>query len=579
MFSEAVIGSSSTEGSIVIHDIRTGVRLGTLTNTPVGYSHGFCTNASIESQTQVTPPWVLALSKGKPMWSVYPLAKGDRSTKMTFPCPEQLTCVEATPDGVYVAAGSASGKVYVWSTSDGVLQRSWEGHYGAVTCIRFVGNNAILTGGHDGAVNVWILSHVLDLTKINEVPIAMATLSDHTLPITDIWVSPSAAGYNAFSDRTLVYTSSKDCTCKAWSLNVYSPHISNAAAGGGGGVTMSERQEPLSSWLFPSPISSIVVDLPETRLFCASDRGEVYQVDLYQQRSNGMSDGQSQGLESVIGTRSVQSVGLDSKTKSGKAKTYIGHEGKVNSISLSMDGTLLVSGGEDGSIRVWDTTSRQCLRAVQQPSSSSSPSDSNTKGQGSRKVIPAATQVAKGVSKVLVVMMPPELGGAHSIFQRVTGGSNVSSNKDVEQITDGLKSGSTPRSLVANPVPFFSALRRIPRRQFDPTICPGENDLDTSKTVVLGDTRRSVNELLASLDDTLGGGNKDPYAPELNNALDQNTARIIANSFNGDKGSSLQQKIEELQSELDRLNDHQTRINKLNDELYQATVSNFMQNR
>lgn len=42
---------------------------------------------------------------------------------------EQLTAVAATRDGVYCAAGGASGAVFVWETSSGRLLRTWPAHY------------------------------------------------------------------------------------------------------------------------------------------------------------------------------------------------------------------------------------------------------------------------------------------------------------------------------------------------------------------------------------------------------------------------------------------------------------------
>jgi WD40 repeat protein len=40
---------------------------------------------------------------------------------------------------------------------------------------------------------------------------------------------------------------------------------------------------------------------------------------------------------------------------------YIGHEGEVRSVAYSADGSRLVSGGADGTVRLWDTTTRTAL--------------------------------------------------------------------------------------------------------------------------------------------------------------------------------------------------------------------------
>ena len=42
----------------------------------------------------------------------------------------------------------------------------------------------------------------------------------------------------------------------------------------------------------------------------------------------------------------------------------VSHRKQVNSLSASMDRSQLLSGSQDGTARVWDVTSRQCLKVV-----------------------------------------------------------------------------------------------------------------------------------------------------------------------------------------------------------------------
>eukprot|EP00198_Chlamydomonas_reinhardtii_P007316 XP_001696652.1 predicted protein [Chlamydomonas reinhardtii] len=44
---------------------------------------------------------------------------------------EALTCLACSPDGAYLAAGGASGTLYLWEVGSGRLLRAWAAHYKA----------------------------------------------------------------------------------------------------------------------------------------------------------------------------------------------------------------------------------------------------------------------------------------------------------------------------------------------------------------------------------------------------------------------------------------------------------------
>ncbi|CEG77748.1 hypothetical protein RMATCC62417_12446 [Rhizopus microsporus] len=112
----------------------------------------------------------------------------------------------------------------------------------------------------------------------------------------------------------------------------------------------------LTTFLFPKPVSSVVLHPSETMIFAACE-DKIYSVDLYRRR-------QDQTYESVGGMGRVESVGIKDhyQDKPNLGAVFSGHKGTVNSLSLSFDGTLLISGAEDGECIVWDVISRQSLR-------------------------------------------------------------------------------------------------------------------------------------------------------------------------------------------------------------------------
>jgi pre-rRNA-processing protein IPI3 len=108
------------------------------------------------------------------------------------------------------------------------------------------------------------------------------------------------------------------------------------------------------------------MDPSETTIFAACE-DKIYSVDLYKSRED-----QSYKItttESLGGMSRVESIGIKSTTPStleNKTPTlgavFIGHTGDINSMTLSFDGTILISGAEDGNCIVWDVISRQPLR-------------------------------------------------------------------------------------------------------------------------------------------------------------------------------------------------------------------------
>ena len=45
-------------------------------------------------------------------------------------------------------------------------------------------------------------------------------------------------------------------------------------------------------------------------------------------------------------------------------RTLEGHTGEVNSVALSADGSRVVSGSSDKTVRLWDTATGECLRTL-----------------------------------------------------------------------------------------------------------------------------------------------------------------------------------------------------------------------
>ncbi|TPX68869.1 hypothetical protein SpCBS45565_g02821 [Spizellomyces sp. 'palustris'] len=319
MLSEIAVTASSSDTAVQICDLRSGVVLGSLKGNKSDPKTTATLPMPAAGGTLFSSSF-LAAQNDRALVHLWSWSKGQLHTK--FVLPEKLCSMEVSHSGEYCVGGGYSGRVYVWQLNSGRLIRMFDAHYKAVRVVRFSSDDvAFITGGEDAVANVWLLSRVLDPNS-ESVSSPHRSLSGHALPISDI-----VFGVGLFANSRL-FTTSIDRTCKIW----------EAASG-----------ELLATIVFPKAISSLVVDVTETRLYAGATEGTIYQTNLYSRNADGDTVGLRKGA--------VEDADAD-------GGTLLGHSQGVTSLALSLDGSLLLSGSEDCTAIVWDTTSRQCLRTL-----------------------------------------------------------------------------------------------------------------------------------------------------------------------------------------------------------------------
>ncbi|KAL4425368.1 hypothetical protein ABPG75_009384 [Micractinium tetrahymenae] len=361
-----LVATSSPEGNITAWDLRTGTSLTSFKSCscPPGGLSRLGRDYLVAAQ--------LGRGGGLHFWAWHK----DHPHLRSFAA-EQLTCVAASPDGAWCAAGGASGAAFVWETSSGRLLKTWPAHYKAITCLAWSDSGAVLvTGGEDTMVNAWLLADVLDATAGQQLQMGgpllqpLQSWSDHTLPVTCLAVGAGDAG-------AIIASGSLDRTVKVRSL-VAAP----AAVGGGGpGAGPLLRSVPL-----PAAVRSLALDPGEHALYAGCASGAIYEVPLV----GAAAAAAAAGLGSDAAAAAAVAGG-GGGGGSGGMHALEGHSQAVTSLSLTPDAAYLVSGSEDASVRVWELRSRQQVRLLQ--------------------------NAARGpVSAVLVLPQPPHMlvGGSHA---------------------------------------------------------------------------------------------------------------------------------------------------------------------
>ncbi|XP_063313439.1 WD repeat-containing protein 18 [Pelobates fuscus] len=255
--------------------------------------------------------YLLGGQLGKNYINVWELQRKDQ-LQQKIVCPGPVTCLAASPNGLYLVAG-ISESIYLWEVCTGRLLAIMNCHYQDVTCLTFTDDSShFLSGAKDSLVMVWNIYSVLQV-EASRVPEPRHMWSHHSLPITDL-----QCGIGGPQSRAV--TSSLDQTVKLWDIS---------------------SGDILLSVLFDVRIMSVALDPAEYHIFCGGSDGSIFQVDLL-----------------------AWTVHRERTFNQEQEKVFKGHRNQVTCLSVSLDGSMLVSGSHDETVCVWDIQSKQCLRTV-----------------------------------------------------------------------------------------------------------------------------------------------------------------------------------------------------------------------
>lgn len=277
---------------------------------------------------------MLASQPEKAILNVYNFQKDQLSLKIVLP--EKLTCIALDRRGDMCAGGTAEGRIYLWETASGIMYNSWDAHYRQVNVVRFTNDGAaLLSGSDDSGVSVWSVSRLVDEDRQNEPLAPYCTLSDHTLPVTDI-----ICGIGLFPDCRIL-TSGVDHTVKLWDLS---------------------SRTLLTTFQFPQPISQLAWDVTERLFFAASADGSIHQMNLFRERETKLGG----IVTEAIGGGGVTDIIRvdDDESREARKKRLISVGQPISSICISLSSTILLVGTSDGLIHLYDIPSHQLLRTI-----------------------------------------------------------------------------------------------------------------------------------------------------------------------------------------------------------------------
>ncbi|KAG0482411.1 hypothetical protein HPP92_010495 [Vanilla planifolia] len=305
---EVLAASSSVDAGIACWDLRSGtehLRYRSCASPPHGLlsiSRRFLASSQLRENPSSCSAPIFFWSWDKPQVQV-----------RSFPA-EPIGPLVSDSNGAYIIGGGALGTIYLWEIATGKLLNKWNAHYRSVTCLALSEDESLLiSGSEDGSVRVWSLLMVFDKVA-REVGgnVYIYSFMEHALRVTSV-----VSGHGLCN--SIVISSSEDRSCKIWSLSTGSL---------------------LRSVIFPSAIDAIALDPGEHSFYAGGRDGKIYIAVL-----NAEWDPRRNFGKFINGSLSDQS----------KA---------ITCLAFSSDGVTLVSGSEDGIVRVWNTMSEQMTRLL-----------------------------------------------------------------------------------------------------------------------------------------------------------------------------------------------------------------------
>ncbi len=235
---------------------------------------------------------------------------------------EVLTSLSCDYTGTFLIGGTKKGWLYCWEIGTGKLLNFWQGHFKTVRRICFTKTKSpiLITASEDGMAKAWDMADILTSSFTSSssgsgsaAVLPYKTWSNHSQAITDITVANMGITTRIMScslDRSLI---------------VQDLHIT----------------KEICHMYFPEPLESIVCTSSGELVFLGASNGDIFVLNLSST------------------TIMEAHMNLDDEKR-----VLLGHNRAVISMTLSNDMRTLMSGSEDGTIRIWDVDTLQCLNVL-----------------------------------------------------------------------------------------------------------------------------------------------------------------------------------------------------------------------